>query len=83
MDDGSTDGSADIMAGYGDRVRIVKQKRAGPSAARNAGTKAASGEFLAFLDADDWWDRNCLAELWRALEKSAVRNLPIGFIPLS
>lgn len=53
VDDGSTDNTAEVVACYGDRVRYLHQQNAGLSAARNRGIKAASFQFLAFLDADD------------------------------
>ena len=53
VDDGSSDGSAALARSYGDRLRVIAQDNRGPSAARNAGARAASGEFVAFLDADD------------------------------
>lgn len=56
VDDGSTDGSAEILSGYGDRVTLVRQRNAGASTARNRGAAHAKGEFLAFLDSDDAWD---------------------------
>jgi glycosyltransferase involved in cell wall biosynthesis len=52
-DDGSTDESAAIVASYGDRVRGLRQANAGPSAARNLALRAATGEYVALLDADD------------------------------
>lgn len=55
VDDGSTDGTADIVKKFGDRVRYVYQQNAGPASARNAGLKIASGQWIAFLDADDEW----------------------------
>jgi glycosyltransferase involved in cell wall biosynthesis len=55
VDDGSSDGSADLLAAYGPPVQVVRQANAGVSAARNAGIKHAAGKFIAFLDQDDWW----------------------------
>lgn len=55
VDDGSTDGTADVVAGYGDRVRYVRQANAGPTAARNHGVRLTSAPLIAFLDSDDWW----------------------------
>lgn len=55
VDDGSSDNTADVVCGYGDRVRLVRQDSAGASAARNTGIEAASGEWVAFLDGDDEW----------------------------
>jgi glycosyltransferase involved in cell wall biosynthesis len=54
-DDGSTDGTAAVVSAYGARVRHLKQSNSGPAAARNLGLRAAQGDFVAFLDADDLW----------------------------
>ncbi len=59
VDDGSTDGTAQMMAeryGNDPRIRYQRQENAGVAAARNAALRAATGEYLAFLDSDDYWE---------------------------
>lgn len=72
VDDGSTDATADIARRYGGSVRLLQQANAGVSVARNAGAAAARGDWLAFLDADDWYtpDRLRLHAEWIAEDPS-------------
>ncbi len=54
VDDGSTDGSGDLVQQIGDpRVRVIRQANAGPGAARNRGLSECRGKYVVFLDADD------------------------------
>jgi glycosyltransferase involved in cell wall biosynthesis len=53
VDDGSTDGSREVIAGFGARVRAVYQENGGQTAALNAGVAACRGDIVFFLDADD------------------------------
>jgi glycosyltransferase involved in cell wall biosynthesis len=55
VDDGSTDNTSEVMARYGDDVRVLFQENKGVSAARNRGITEASGKLIAFLDSDDLW----------------------------
>lgn len=55
VDDGSTDGTRDVVAQFGDKVRYMYQTNGGLSSARNLALSKASGEFIAYLDADDMW----------------------------
>lgn len=61
VDDGSTDGTAGVVAAYGKRVHCLRQENAGAAAARNAGLALARGELIAFMDADDLWHQDKLA----------------------
>jgi len=62
VDDGSTDATPEILRGYGSRIRAIRQDNQGVAAARNRGIAAARGELIAFLDADDAWLPEKLAE---------------------
>jgi len=55
VDDGSTDNTAEVIKKYGGKVRYIYQNNAGASVARNTGIEAATGDWIAFLDADDEW----------------------------
>jgi glycosyltransferase involved in cell wall biosynthesis len=55
VDDGSEDDTASVLAGLGDRLRILSAPHRGVSAARNAGIRASQGRWVAFLDSDDLW----------------------------
>lgn len=53
VDDGSTDGTAEVAASFGDPVRVIRQANAGPAAARNRGFSESRGEYIHFFDSDD------------------------------
>ncbi len=55
IDDGSVDETPVVLSAYEDRIRCFRQENAGVSAARNTGIRASRGEFIAFLDSDDYW----------------------------
>lgn len=55
VDDGSTDNTRDVLSGYGSRIVALYQPQSGASAARNRAIRAATGEWIAFLDDDDIW----------------------------
>jgi glycosyltransferase involved in cell wall biosynthesis len=68
VNDGSTDGTADILESYGRKIIAISQPNRGRSAARNAGLAIARGEYIAFLDADDEWVAHKLATQIPALD---------------
>jgi hypothetical protein len=69
VDDGSTDGGATLVEKLDEpRIRLIRQANAGAAAARNAGIAAARGRWIAFLDADDLWLPDKLAQQLHLLE---------------
>lgn len=92
VNDGSPDGSADIVKKYAEkdnRIILINQKNAGLSGARNTGIEAAGGEYIMFLDSDDWiGERTCEAAVEQIKKESAqlvmwnyTREFPDKSIP--
>ncbi len=72
IDDGSTDHSLDIIKEYqkqDDRIRIITETNAGPALARNNGLRRARGEYVAFLDADDFFKPELLERLYTVAKR--------------
>ncbi|HDI58775.1 MAG TPA: glycosyltransferase [Desulfobacteraceae bacterium] len=61
VDDGSSDETPQVLAAYGDRLRVLRLENGGVSRARNRGVAVSRGELLAFLDSDDLWQPGKLA----------------------
>lgn len=72
VNDGSKDGTEKLAQGFttDPRIKIISQKNAGVSAARNKGIETAKGDYIAFLDADDTWEQDNLEKKIRMLESS-------------
>lgn len=68
IDDGSTDATERTVKAYGSRVTYVCQENAGQGAARNEGLTRATGDYVAFLDADDFWKPKFLETCYAYLE---------------
>ena len=74
IDDGSTDDSAKIVEGLAckdSRIKLIKQENQGAGVARNAGIRAAKGEYIAFMDADDYYPA---ADILDKLYRKAIEN---------
>lgn len=72
VDDGSTDESGDICDKYmfkDTRIKVFHKKNGGLSDARNYGIERASGDYIAFLDSDDWVDSTLYENLYRLIKK--------------
>ena len=73
INDGSTDNTLENILKYSTkdkRIKVLYQKNAGPSAARNKGLEAATGEYVAFVDADDWISPNYMENLYREITQN-------------
>lgn len=83
VDDGSTDGSGalcDVFARQDCRVRVIHRPNGGVSAARNTGLDSAKGEYVCFVDGDDWIEPGMLAFLHNLLQKYQADLAMCGFI---
>lgn len=83
IDDGSTDGSGaicDEYAGIDSRVRVFHKPNGGVSSARNLGLNNARGEWISFVDADDWIYLTTLETLFKASDKNEIVFLSISEI---
>ena len=80
VDDGSADRSAAIAAGFEAPVRVIRQPARGLAAALNHGVAGATGEYLAFLDADDLWPPGSLASRLDALEADPSLDAVFGLV---
>jgi glycosyltransferase involved in cell wall biosynthesis len=81
VDDGSTDRTREIVAGFGDPVRLIKQSNARVCAARNRGLAESRGQFVCFMDHDDYWFPDKLARQIEAMHANPeVGVVYSGFI---
>lgn len=75
VDDGSTDETACVLAGYGTRLVVIRVENGGDIAARNIGVRAARGDLVAFCDSDDLWmpgHLQAMAAQWLAVPDMAA-----------
>ena len=79
VDDGSTDNSSSIASSYPE-VILHKQQHSGISAARNSGAKISTGDYLAFLDADDLWHVDKLTQQVQYLKENAIVKVVYTYI---
>jgi glycosyltransferase involved in cell wall biosynthesis len=78
VDDGSSDNGPDLASRYGPQVRVIAIPHRGHPAARNAGVAASTGDFLAFLDADDLWTANKIELQLQAFAADPSLDLVFG-----
>lgn len=81
VDDGSPDGCGNICEEYAardSRVEVIHKKNGGLSSARNAGLDIARGEYIAFVDSDDWIEPNTYAEMLAMAEQEGVKLVCAG-----
>ncbi len=82
VDDGSTDGSGlicDKAAKEDDRIRVIHRTNGGLSAARNSGIEEAHGEYICFIDSDDWVDESFVERLYQLAEKDNADVAACGY----
>jgi len=78
VDDGSTDATRSALQAFAQRIKYVYQENSGASAARNAGIRLATGEWMAFLDSDDEWSDRYLAEQMQAANQNPDVSMQVA-----
>lgn len=82
VDDGSTDGSSDILDEYAlqdDRIQIIHKGNGGPASARKVGIRASNGQYIGFVDSDDWIEENMYELLYKTAEDYKAAMVTCGF----
>lgn len=82
VDDGSTDGSKEKCMEWAkkdERIRVLTQENSGPSIARNYGIREAKGEYLSFIDSDDWVEADFLKEMYGMAEHTNADMVECDF----
>ena len=72
IDDGSTDDSIEIIKNYGENIKLIKAKHCGPNLARKAGIDAATGDYILFVDSDDYIEKGTLQKIAEEFEENDV-----------
>ena len=85
IDDGSNDNSSGICDNWAmkdDRIKVIHKKNGGLSDARNAGLGIATGEYISFIDSDDWVDTNFISSLYAAIKKydAQIAECSVAFV---
>lgn len=80
VNNGSTDNSLEVLEKYRHKIHLINQPNLGQSGARNSGLSLSSGEFIAFLDADDFWEPNKL-EMQISLMNDSTQLVYCGISP--
>lgn len=85
IDDGSKDNSLKILKSYKklDKIKIFSQKNKGPSEARNKGLEEAKGNYIIFIDIDDWIEENYLNNLYNTITKENLDIVMTGYRDIS
>lgn len=82
VDDGSTDGCANICDEYAKndyRIRVIHKKNAGLGMARNSGLEIANGDFVVYVDSDDWLEKNMVEKLLIAIDQEQADFAVCGY----
>lgn len=86
INDGSTDNSLEILEAYANadgRIRIINQENKGPSVARNAGIKEALGDYIVFVDSDDWIEGNMFERVYGLFTENRLDMLSFGAVQIN
>ncbi len=80
VNDGSTDDTLEKLSKYEKKIKVITQKNSGVASARNAGLEAATGEYIAYVDSDDWVESNMLELMYNRAKENNYDAVECDFL---
>lgn len=80
VDDGSTDSSYKILKQYKNKIKLIHQENYGVSFSRNIGIKESTGDYIMFVDVDDWIDTDMIEKLYKETNNGKIDIVRCGYI---
>jgi glycosyltransferase involved in cell wall biosynthesis len=80
VNDGSTDGTSEILAQFNDKILVLNQEKSGIAIGWNKGVQAAIGKYISFLDSDDYWPVNKIERQLEILSSKSEITISFGYV---
>ena len=80
VNDGSTDGTSDILAQFNDKILVLNQEKSGIARGWNRGVQSATGFYISFLDSDDYWPADKIDRQMKTLRSKTEKTISFGHV---
>ena len=80
VNDGSTDGTSDVLAQFNDKILVLNQEKSGIARGWNRGVQSATGFYISFLDSDDYWPTNKIERQLGIMSSNSEISISFGYV---